>query len=119
MGGLLLIWVAIRMWQGRLPRNSIAGVRTPTTMRSGEAFDIANKAAAPLAVAAGVFLTAGGLAAAILADSEGATALLAGTLTWPPLPLREESSVSAPAAEAGRRKQTCHDRGLRRSCERD
>jgi uncharacterized membrane protein len=80
LGGLLLIWVAIRMWQGRLPRNSIAGVRTPTTMRSSEAFDIANKAAAPLAVAAGVFLTAGGLAAAILADDEGATALLAGTL---------------------------------------
>jgi uncharacterized membrane protein len=80
LGGLLLIWVAIRMWQGRLPRNSIAGVRTPTTMRSSEAFDIANKAAAPLAAAAGVFLTAGGLAAAILADDEGATALLAGTL---------------------------------------
>lgn len=27
-------------------------------------------------------LAAGGLAAAILTDSEGATALLAGTLTW-------------------------------------
>jgi threonine/homoserine/homoserine lactone efflux protein len=49
LGGLLLIWVAIRMWQGRLPRNSIAGVRTPTTMRSSEAFDIANKAAEPRA----------------------------------------------------------------------
>ena len=79
--GLLVIWVAIRMWQGRLPRNSIAGVRTRATMRSSEAFYTANKAAAPLAVTAGVFLTAGGLAAAILADSEGATALLAGALT--------------------------------------
>lgn len=58
LAGLVVIGVAIRGWQGRLPRNFVAGVRTPATMRSDEAFQIANKVAAPLAVAGGAVMVA-------------------------------------------------------------
>jgi uncharacterized membrane protein len=82
LGGLCIIWLGIRMWQERLPRNSIAGVRTRSTMRSDDAFRIANKAAAPLTVVAGVVLVAGGLAAAFLPEFAGAITLLAGVVTF-------------------------------------
>ena len=67
--GLVVVWVAVRGWQERLPRNYIAGVRTPSTMRSDEAFRLANKKAAPLLGAGGVFLAGGGLAAALVSRS--------------------------------------------------
>lgn len=52
LGGLLIIWLAIRMWQEKLPRNSIAGV------------------------------IAGGIAAALLPSSTGAIALFAGVVAF-------------------------------------
>jgi protein-S-isoprenylcysteine O-methyltransferase Ste14 len=55
IAGLVVVWVAIRGWEGRLSRNGAVGVRTPSTMRSDAAFETANKAAAPLA-GAGVVL---------------------------------------------------------------
>lgn len=48
LAGLLIVWLAIRMRQGRVRRGSPAGVRTRSTMRSDAAFEAANKAAAPL-----------------------------------------------------------------------
>ena len=66
LAGLIVVWVAIRGWQGRLPRTGAVGVRTPSTMRSDAAFETANKAAAPLAVAGGAVLTVGGVLAAVL-----------------------------------------------------
>jgi len=56
IAGLIVVWVAIRAWEGRLPRNGAVGVRTPSTMRSDAAFETANKAAAPLTGAGGVVL---------------------------------------------------------------
>jgi hypothetical protein len=38
LGGLLLIWLSVRMRPERLPRNSMAGVRTRATMRSAPPF---------------------------------------------------------------------------------
>ena len=66
LAGLIIVWVAIRGWQGRLPRNGAVGVRTPSTMRSDAAFETANKAAAALAGAGGAVLAAGGVLAAVL-----------------------------------------------------
>ena len=66
LAGLVIVWVAIRGWQGRLPRNGAVGVRTPSTMRSDAAFETANKAAAPLAGAGGAVLAACGILAAVL-----------------------------------------------------
>ena len=47
LAGFIILWLAVRMWQGRVARGSAAGVRTPSTMRSDAAFETANKAAAP------------------------------------------------------------------------
>jgi hypothetical protein len=66
LAGLLLLWLAIRMRQGRVLRGSAAGVRTPSTMRSDAAFEVANKAAAPLTGAGGAILAVCGVLAAAL-----------------------------------------------------
>ncbi len=48
IAGLVVLWMAVRIRHGRIPRNAAVGVRTPATMRSDAAFQAANKAAAPL-----------------------------------------------------------------------
>ena len=81
LAGLAVIWLSVRMRKGQLPRNSIAGVRTHSTMRSDEAFRIANQTAAPLTGAGGVLFIVGGIAAAIIGSpTAGGPALLAGVL---------------------------------------
>jgi hypothetical protein len=65
IAGLLVVWMAIRAWEKRLPRNGAVGVRTPSTMRSDAAFETANKAAAPLAGAGGVVLAVCGVLGAV------------------------------------------------------
>jgi hypothetical protein len=66
LAGFIVLWLAVRMWQGRVARGSAAGVRTPSTMRSDAAFETANKAAAPLAGAGGAVLAVCGVLAAVL-----------------------------------------------------
>ncbi len=67
LAGLIVVWLAIRMRQGRVSRGSAAGVRTRSTMRSDAAFETANKAAAPVAGAGGAILAVCGVLAAVLA----------------------------------------------------
>jgi uncharacterized membrane protein len=78
--GLVLIVVAVASWQGRLPRNILAGVRTPSTMRSDQAFKVANKVAAPLTAAGGAVLVLGGALAALLGKSSPGPVLLISAL---------------------------------------
>jgi hypothetical protein len=66
LAGLIVVWLAIRMRQGRVSRGSAAGVRTRSTMRSDAAFETANKAAAPVAGAGGAILAVCGVLAAVL-----------------------------------------------------
>ena len=66
LAGLIVVWLAIRMRQGRVARGSAVGVRTPSTMRSDAAFETANKAAAPWAGAGGAILAVCGVLAAAL-----------------------------------------------------
>lgn len=80
LAGLALIVVAVASWQGRLPRNALAGVRTPSTMRSDQAFKVANKVAAPLTAAGGVVLGLGGVLAALLGKSSAGPVLIACAL---------------------------------------
>jgi hypothetical protein len=80
LAGLGLIWLAVASWQERLPRNGLAGVRTPATMRSDQAFKVANKLAAPLTAAGGVVLALGGLLTALLPKHTAGPALLGGAL---------------------------------------
>ncbi len=78
--GLVLVVVAVASWQERLPRNSLAGVRTPSTMRSDQAFKVANKVAAPLTAAGGVVLALGGVLGAALGKSSAGPVLIASAL---------------------------------------
>ena len=78
--GLVLIWLSVRMWQERLRRNLIAGVRTASTLRSDEAFRVANKAAAPLTGAGGAVLAAGGLAAVLVPKPVAGIVLFGGAI---------------------------------------
>ena len=64
LAGFIVVWLAVRMRQGRVARGSAAGVRTPSTMRSDAAFEAANKAAAPLTAAGGAILAVCGVLAA-------------------------------------------------------
>jgi uncharacterized membrane protein len=65
LAGLVILWFAIRLRQGRISRSSAVGVRTPSTMRSDAAFEAANKAAAPLAGTGGVIMAACGVLGAV------------------------------------------------------
>lgn len=60
LAGVALVGVGALGWRGRLPRNRFAGVRTAATMRSPEAFAVANRVAGPPTVAAGSVLAVGG-----------------------------------------------------------
>lgn len=55
-------------WRGALPRNRFVGVRTPVTMASDEAFQVGNRVAGPVLVAAGAIAVLGGLAALVAAS---------------------------------------------------
>jgi hypothetical protein len=65
IAGLIIVWVAVRAWNGRLQRTGGVGVRTSSTMRSDAAFAAANKAAAPLAGAGGAVLAICGVLGAV------------------------------------------------------
>jgi len=79
-----LAWAGTR---NRLPRNAIVGIRLPATTRSDPAWYAAHRAAAPHSIGAGIWFLLGGLAAALLADSDDdrATMLFSGwaiALVW-------------------------------------
>lgn len=51
--GLLILWWGAACKRGTFPKNHILGVRTPTTLRSNEAWVIAHRAGAPQLLIAG------------------------------------------------------------------
>lgn len=77
LAGLVVIGVAALGWRGRLPRNFFAGVRTPGTLRSDEAFRTANRVAAPLQVAGGAVMVTGGVLTMALPTRDGKPVLAA------------------------------------------
>ena len=64
--GLLLLWAARAAASGRLRRNGIAGIRTPSTMASDESWLAAHRRAERPTVLAGVAAIASGLLALLL-----------------------------------------------------
>jgi uncharacterized membrane protein len=74
--GAGLLTVGLLGWRRRLPRNRVAGIRTPATLRSQAAFEAANRAGAPPVVAAGAVCAAGGALA--LAAGGPALAVIVG-----------------------------------------
>jgi uncharacterized membrane protein len=81
LAGLVIVWLAIRSWQGRLTRNYVAGVRTPSTMRSDEAFRLANKVAAPFSLAGGLLFAVTGVLAAVVPEHTASVVLVTGVAT--------------------------------------
>ncbi len=73
IGGLLVGVGGYLGWQGKLSRDRGAGVRTETTLRSDEAFAVANKVAGLPTMAAGAVGIAGGLAALTMPSALGTT----------------------------------------------
>jgi len=74
LSGLFIMRMATRMGDGRFKRNRWAGIRTPSTMKSDEAWRTAHEAGAPLMRSAGTLGAAGGLTgivASLLGGSEG------------------------------------------------
>ena len=62
VGAVALAGVGLAGLLGRLPRNRVAGVRTPASLASAEAFRVANRVAAPAVLAGALVLVLGALA---------------------------------------------------------
>jgi predicted permease len=60
--GVVVGWGGLLGWRERLPRSRGAGVRTPATMRSDEAFRVANKVAGLPTLVAGLVGVVAGIA---------------------------------------------------------
>ncbi|EHK84515.1 hypothetical protein SZMC14600_17739 [Saccharomonospora azurea SZMC 14600] len=69
--GVLVGWGGFLGWREKLPRSRGAGVRTDATMRSDEAFRVANRVAALPTMAAGVVGVLAGVAALAMPDTLG------------------------------------------------
>ncbi|TQM82782.1 SdpI/YhfL family protein [Saccharothrix saharensis] len=63
LGGLVVALVGYLGRTERLPRNRFVGLRTPATMRSEEAFRVANRAAGPPTIIGGAVGVAGAVVA--------------------------------------------------------
>lgn len=63
---LVLAGTGVAALVGRLPGNGVLGVRTPETRRSPEAWELANRAAAPSFLGAGLVLLLGALALGLI-----------------------------------------------------
>ncbi|MBU1865094.1 MAG: SdpI family protein [Actinobacteria bacterium] len=83
--GLLIMWMGNRMAERRIKPNRWAGIRTPSTVKSDEAWYAAHDAGAASMSASGTLGATGGLTgiiAALLGASEGVVVglILGGTL---------------------------------------
>ncbi|MGI8309202.1 SdpI family protein [Saccharopolyspora sp. ASAGF58] len=67
LGGAALLFLGFRGLRGQLTRNRYIGVRTPAAMRSEDAFELANRAAAPAMLAGGAIAVLAGVSLPMLA----------------------------------------------------
>ncbi|WP_353114389.1 SdpI family protein [Microbacterium sp.] len=65
LAGVLVLWLASACRRGTLKRNPLLGVRTPSTLRSDEAWIAAHRAGAPQLAIGGWGLMAAGAVAAV------------------------------------------------------
>jgi uncharacterized membrane protein len=80
VAGVLVTLVGVLGWMGRLPRNRLAGLRTPATLRSDRAFEAGNRAAGPATTLGGAAAIVSGVIAAVLPEGDVAACVLVGAL---------------------------------------
>jgi len=79
--GLAILVTALLAAGGRLPRNYVVGIRTPSLLRSEEAWRTGHAAAAPWLEAAGAVVTIGAVALLATRPNELASGLCLLVLT--------------------------------------
>lgn len=107
LAGIPLLVVGVLGLTERLPRNRFAGVRTPNTLRSEEAFRVGNKVAGLPTAVAGAIGVLGALAAVLMPTDTGVlvavgvstAGLLAITVAGGLLGNRAAAAVPEPAEE--------------------
>ena len=81
LGGVLLVVIGAMGLVGRLPRNGMAGIRTPYTMRSDANWYETHRAAAPILIFGGVAVAMASLAFLPFTIAGAIGNGLAGTVT--------------------------------------
>jgi len=69
--GVVVGWGGLLGWRGKLPRDRGAGVRTTATLRSDEAFRLANRVAGLPTMVAGAVGVIAGIAGLLMPDTAG------------------------------------------------
>lgn len=69
--GIVVGWGGYLGWRGKLPRDRGAGVRTPATLASDEAFAVANKVAGLPTMVGGLIGVIGGAAGLAMPNTTG------------------------------------------------
>lgn len=113
--------VGVLALAGRLRRNRFSGVRTPETLRSEEAFTLANKVAAPTVIAGAALFAAGGAATLLvdgwLAIAAAVVVLVAAFLTaGAGASLGIRAAAALPEPEQGACGNSCGGCSLRDAC---
>ncbi len=93
--GLVIMWMSNRMAEGEFKPNKWAGIRTPSTMKSDEAWYAAHEAGAAAMNAAGMLGATGGLAGIIAGLFGASEAVVAGLILAGALPMTILLIVSA------------------------
>nr|WP_240945600.1 SdpI family protein [Rhodococcus sp. HNM0569] len=113
--------VAVAGLTERLPRNRWAGVRTPATLRSDDAFAVANKVAAPTLLATAGLLILGGLGGLLIDGVLGivlvVVALIASLLTaGAGGSIGARAAAAVPESDAGACGNSCGACSLKDAC---
>ena len=106
---------------GRLPRNRWVGIHTEHSMRSDEAFRLANRVAAPTMIAAGGLLAVAGALALMFDGLLGIVAIVVTTIAAV-IPAGNGAAIANRAAEAltakaGSCGHSCTSCSLKDSCQ--
>ncbi|WP_187977235.1 SdpI family protein [Mycetocola sp. JXN-3] len=105
IGGIFITWMGWRGGQGKLKRNTLMGVRNPTTLQSDAAWEAAHRAVAKPTMIGGIGATISGVIAAFIPIETGYIVVLVGAgwiLAWVAgsLGIGTRAAEKAAAAEA-------------------
>lgn len=106
IGGTFITWMGWRGGQGKLERNTLMGVRNPTTLQSDAAWEAAHRAVAKPTMIGGIGATISGVIAAFIPIETGYIVVLVGGRLDPRL------GRGQPGHRHTRGRKGCRRRGL-------